>query len=72
MTKFSQISIQEDVSQNQFLSEKFENVDVDNKMSHTCGHFESTNSTKSAFFRSVIALYFSPFFFHHPVYGCTF
>ena len=41
---------------------KFDNLDVVNKMSHTFGHFEPTNSIKSALFRSVIALYFPPSF----------
>ena len=30
---------------------------IDNKMSQTCGYFEPINSTKSALFKSVMALY---------------
>ena len=45
LTKFSQISSLIHMSQNKFQSGKFENFDVDNKMSHTCGPFEPTNST---------------------------
>ena len=49
--QFSQILIQNDVSQNEFLSGKFEKVDVDNKMSHTCAPFEPINSTQNDYFR---------------------
>ena len=65
--QFSQISIQKDVSQYEFLNGKFENVDVDNKMSHTCGPFEPINSIQSALFKGVMALYFLSFFYDHPV-----
>ena len=58
MTKFSQIPIQQNVPQNESLSGKFDNLGADNKMSHTCGHFEPINSTQSALFRGVMALYF--------------
>ena len=54
--QFSQILIQNDVSQNEFLSGKFEKVDVDNKMSHTCGPFEPINSTQNDYFRFLITL----------------
>ena len=67
MNKFSQILIQQDVPQNESLSGKFENLGKDNKMSHTCGHFEPINSTQSALFIGVMALYFSTFFFEHTV-----
>ena len=53
--------------QNESLSGKFDNLGVDNKMSHTCGHFEPINSTQSALFIGVMALYFSTFFFEHTV-----
>ena len=65
--QFSQILIQNNVSQNEFLSGKFEKVDVDNKMSHTCGPFEPINRTQSALFKGVMALYFLSFFYDHPV-----
>ena len=68
MNKFSQILIQQDVPQNESLSGKLDNLGVDNKMSHTCGHFEPINSTQSAVFRGIMAIYFSTFFFEHPVY----
>ena len=68
MTKFSQISIQQNVPQNESLSGKFDNLSVDNIMSHTCGHFEPINSTQSALFIGVMALYFSTFFFEHTVF----
>ena len=54
--QFSQISIQKDVSQYEFLNGKFENVDADNKMSHTCGPFEPINSTQNDYFRFLITL----------------
>ena len=56
------------MSQNQFLSEKFENVNVGNQMSQTCGPYESINSTQRALFRGVMAPYFLSLFFEHPVY----
>ena len=56
MIKFSQISIQKDVSQNESLSGKFENVDVDNKMSYTCGPFEPINSNQKDHFRFLLTL----------------
>ena len=68
MTKFSQISIQQNVPQNESFSGKFDNLGVDNKMSRTCGHFEPINSTQSALFKGVMALYFSTFFFEHTAY----
>ena len=49
------------------LSEKIENLDVDNKMSHTCGPFEPINSTQSALFRGVMVLYFLLFIYDHPI-----
>ena len=64
MTKFSQISIQQNVPQNESLIGKFDNLGTDNKMSH---HFEAINSTQSALFIGVMALYFSTFFFEHTV-----
>ena len=71
MNKFSQILIQQDVPQNESLSGKFDNLGVDNKMSHTCGHFEPINSTQSALFIGVMALYFSTFFFEHTVHSSS-
>ena len=47
MTKLSQISIQQNVPQNESLSGKFDNLSVDNRMSHTCGHLEPIDSTQS-------------------------
>ena len=62
-----QISIQKDVSQNESWSGKIKKVDVENKMSHTWCPVEPKNSTQSALFRGVMALYFASFFFEHPV-----
>ena len=56
MNKFSQILIQQDVPQNESLSGKFDNLGVDNKMSHTCGPFEPINSTQNDYFRFLITL----------------
>ena len=41
---------------------------ANNQMSHSCGHIEPLFGPKIPFFIGVIAIYFSPFFFDHPVY----
>ena len=41
---------------------------ANNQMSHSCGHIEPLFSPKNPFIIGVIAIYFSPFFFDHPVY----
>ena len=38
------------------------------QMSHSYSHNEPLKSPKNQFFSGVIAFYFSPFFFEHPVY----
>ena len=40
---------------------------ANNQMSHSCGHIEPLFSPKNPFIIGVIAIYFSPFFFDHPV-----
>ena len=65
--QFSQISIQKIVPQNESLSGKFDNLSVDNRMSHTCGHYEPINSTQIALLIGVMAFDFSIFFFEHTV-----
>ena len=37
-------------------------------MSHSYNHNEPLKSPENQFFSGVIAFYFSPFFFEHPVY----
>ena len=41
---------------------------ANNQMSHSCGHIEPLFSPKNPFIIGVIAIYFSPFFFDHPVF----
>ena len=42
-------------------------TDANNQMSHSCGHSEPLKTLQNSFFSCVIAFYFSPFFFEHPV-----
>jgi len=62
MTKLKQISIRNDVFQNESYSGKFENLDVENKLSHTWCPFEPINSTRNVLFGGVVALFFGPSF----------
>ena len=68
MTIISQYSIETKVYLNDFLSDKFKNLNVDNQMSLSCGQDESLGCPKNAFFSCVIGIYFVSFFFDHPVY----
>ena len=52
---------------NDFLSDIFKNLNVDNQMSLTCGQDEPLGCPKKAFFSCVIGIYFVSFFFDHPV-----
>ena len=67
MTIISQYSIETKVYLNDFLSDKFKNLNVDNQMSLSCGQDESLGCPKNAFFSCVIGVYFVSFLFDHPV-----
>ena len=45
----------------------YENFDVDNQMSGTCGQYEPLNRPWTAFFSGVIDQYIITFLFEHPV-----
>ena len=64
----SQFFIETHVYLNHFSRDKFKNLDVDNKMSLSCGWEEPHSWPKMPFFISVISIYFVTFFFEHTVY----
>ena len=63
----SQFFIETHVYLNHFSRDKFKNLDVDNKMSLSCGWDEPQSWPKNAFFSGVIGIYFVTFFFEHTV-----
>ena len=63
----SQFFIETHVYLNHFSRDKFKNLDVDNKMSLSCGWEEPYGLPKNAFFIGVISIYFVTFFFEHTV-----
>ena len=50
-------------------NKSFRDLDANNQMSHSCGHNETLNSSWNPYFSCVMDIYFSPFFFDHPVGG---
>ena len=66
----SQFFIETHVYLNHFSRDKFKNLDVDNKMSLSCGWEEPHSWPKNAFFIGVISIYFVTFFFEHTVVDC--
>ena len=64
----SQFFIETHVYLNHFSRDKFKNLDVDNKMSLSCGWEEPHSWPKMPFFISVISIYFVTFFFEHTVF----
>ena len=63
----SQFFIETHVYLNHFSRDQFKNIDVDNKMSLSCGWEEPHSWPKMPFFISVISIYFVTFFFEHTV-----
>ena len=55
------------MSLNRFLSEIFENLDVDYQMLISLGKNEPFYRPKNQFFSHVIGVYFISFFIEHPV-----
>ena len=55
------------MSQNEFLIEIFEDLDVDYQMLIIPGQYKPINRPKNAIFRCVNDLYFLTFFIEHPV-----
>ena len=55
------------MSHNQFYHEIFEDLEVYNQMSGTCGQYEPLNSPLNALFSCVKDRYFITFLFEHPV-----
>ena len=62
-----QICIKIHVSFNDLETEIFMNLEVDNEMSHSCGHYKHHISLQNANFSCVIRVYLRSFFFEHPV-----
>ena len=56
------------MSHNRFLSEIFENLDVDYQMLISLGKNEPFYRPKNQFFSHAIGVYFISFFIEHPVY----
>ena len=64
----SQFFIETHVYLNHFSRDKFKNLDVDNKMSLSCGWEEPHSWPKNAFFIGVMSIYFVTFFLEHSVF----
>ena len=67
MTNIGQFSIETKVCLNDFLSDIFKNLNVDNQISLSCGQYEPNSCPKNALFSCVIGVYYVSFFFDHPV-----
>ena len=67
MTNICQFSIEKQVPVDDFLSDIFKNLNVDIKMSISCGQDEPLTCPKNAFFSCVIGIYFVTYFIVHPV-----
>ena len=63
ITNINVFSIETDVNLNHFSSDIFENLDVDNQMSLSCGQDEPQSWPNNAIF----SIYFITFFFEHTV-----
>ena len=67
ITYISQFPIETKVYLNDFSSDIFKSLNVDNQISLSCGQDEPLGCPKNAFFSCVIGIYFVSFFFDHPV-----
>ena len=66
MTNVSQFSVETKVYLNEFLSDIFKNLNVDIKMSSSCGQDEPLTCPKNAFFSSVIGIDFVTYYYCSP------
>ena len=67
--KISYFSNKIQLSLNHILSELFEIFGVNKQMFISCGQDEPHRSPKEAYFNCVIGIYFSSFFYEHPVFS---
>ena len=70
LTNISQFPIETKVYLNDFSSDIFKSLNVDNQMSLSCGQGEPNSHSKNVFL-TVLGVYFVSFFFDHPVF-CLF
>ena len=66
MTNVSQFSVETKVYLNEFLGDIFKNLNVDIKMSSSCGQDEPLTCPKNAFFSSVIGIDFVTYYYCSP------
>ena len=67
LTNISQFPIETKVYFNDFSSDIFKSLNVDNQMSLSCGQDEPLGCPENAFFSCAIGIYLVSFFFDHPV-----
>ena len=67
MTNISQFSTETQLPLNDFSSDIFKNLDIDNQMSLSSGQDEPLSCPKNSHFSCVRGVYFVAFFIDHPV-----
>ena len=72
LSNISQFATETKVYLNDFSSDIFKSLNVDNQMSLSSGLDELLGCPKNAFFNCVIGIYLVSFFFGHPVHMYTY